>query len=88
MITEYMPDGTLTIQPTEECAYLVGYYNKLAGGAGTERFEYPDDLTVVIIKGAGEKPETVIAYAYGNVYEVTAPDHLRTDLCVPHWLGM
>lgn len=81
------PDGTLTATDTAECAAYIEYANRLAAGMGDLVAEY-NGVEIHVIKGGGAEPETVIAYAYGQRYEVVVEDGDTGTICIPYWEGM
>ena len=82
LLTATEPDGTTTIRQTDDCAYHVTYDNRLAAGPGTERHEV-DGVTVVIVKGPGERPESVYVTAWGVEHTVRVNDNTTGVICVP-----
>lgn len=81
------PDGTLTATDTQDCAAYIQYDNRLAAGIGDLVAEF-NGVRIQVIKGGGNKPETVIAFAYGQRYEVVVEDGDTGTICVPYWEGM
>lgn len=86
MILHDHPDGTLTATDTTDCAAYIQYDNRLAAGIGDLVAEF-NGVIIQVIKGGGNKPETVIAYAYGQCYKVVVEDGDTGVLCVPYYIG-
>lgn len=87
MITIDYPDGTLIVTDTAECAAYIQYANRLDAGPGDQEHEF-NGVVIRVIKGDFRKPETVVAYAYGQEYSIMVDDFETGELCVPYWEGM
>lgn len=78
------PDGTLEITATAECAALVRFSNRFAPGTGNQFFA-DHGVTVMIEKGPGRVPETLIVTdtVTGQRFALLVHEDHTGIVCVP-----
>lgn len=82
-MTYDMPDGTLYVTQTRDCAIYAEYQNEFAPGLWPQVYHF-GLFRVEIVKGAGFAPEALIVTdtTTGMVYRADIAENERGQVCV------
>ena len=82
-MTYDMPDGTLYVTQTRDCAIYAEYSNRYAPGVDLQVYQL-DGFTVAVVKGSGPEPETLIVTdtTTGMAYRADIAENERGQVCV------
>ena len=78
-------DGWLFISETAQCRYYIEYDNKLAPAPAIVTQHNFDTLEMVISRGAGREPDTLIVFdtVTKASYSITVEEFATGRTCVP-----